>query len=79
MIEVDLSKTDKEIVAFVTAKCKPFGIIVSVNLYRIPRPIAIVRMEDRRQAAKVALKFGKSGHDGTAIIPLRQRRTALEY
>lgn len=79
MLEVDLSKTDKEIVAFVTTKCRPFGAIVSLNLYRSPKPTVIVRMEDRRQAHKLAMKLGKSMFDGSVMIPLRQRRASVDY
>ncbi len=79
MLEVDLSKTDKQIVDFVTARCKPFGPIKSINLYRTPRPYAIVRMEDRRHASTLAIKLGKRTFDGAVIIMLMQRRTHVDY
>jgi hypothetical protein len=79
MLEVDLSKPDKEIVELVAAKCKPFGAIRSVNLYRSPRPNVIVRMEDRSQASKLAIKLGKSTYDGAVIIPLKQKRTSVDF
>ncbi|MDB5812396.1 MAG: hypothetical protein JWN94_4518 [Betaproteobacteria bacterium] len=79
MLEVDLSKPDKELVELITAKCKPFGAIKSVNLYRSPRPNAIVRMEGRAEAAKLAVKLGKPTFDGAVIIPLKQRRTSVNF
>jgi hypothetical protein len=79
MLEVDLSKSDKELLELVTDKCRPFGAIRSVNIYRSPRPNAIVRMEDRGQASKLAVKLGTPTFDGAVIIPLKQRRTSVDF
>lgn len=79
MMEVDLTKTDKDIVKVVTDACKKFGFIKSVNLYRTPKPHAMVRMEDRSKAFKVANCFGQSTFDGAVMIPLKQRYSSVSF
>jgi hypothetical protein len=79
MMEVDLTKTDKDVVKVVTEACQKFGHIKSVNLYRAPKPHAMVRMEDRSNAFKVANSFGQSTFDGAVMIPLKQRYSSVSF
>jgi len=73
MLKVDLTKTDTQICRLIAEKCKPFGAITSVNLYRSPSPYAVVRMETRKEASALSRKLGKSTFDGAVIIPLERK------
>jgi hypothetical protein len=73
MIQIDLTKTDKEICMFISDQCKLFGKVKSVNIYRTPTTYAIVRMDDRREASLAAEKFGKATFDGAVVIPLKRK------
>ena len=73
MLQVDLTKSDKEICKLIVDKCTPFGAVKSVNIYRSPTAYAIVRVDNRKLASAIARKFGKSTFDGAVIIPLKRK------
>ena len=73
MLQIDLTKTDREISKIITDQCTPFGAVKSVNIYRSPTSYAVVRMDDRRQASLAAQKLGKATFDGAVVIPLKRK------
>ena len=72
MLQIDLTKNDRDIAKLITDKCKPFGAVKSVNIYRTPTTYAVVRMDDRRCASMAAQKLGKATFDGAVVIPLKR-------
>jgi hypothetical protein len=73
MLQIDLTRTDKDICKFISDQCKRFGDVKSVNIYRSPTTYAVVRMIDRSDASAVAKKMGKATFDGAVVIPLKRK------
>jgi hypothetical protein len=73
MLQIDLTRTDREISKIVMDACEPFGTVKSVNIYRSPTSYALVKLNDRQEASLVARRFGQSTFDGAVIIPLKRK------
>jgi hypothetical protein len=70
MLQIDLTGTNKEMCKTIIDQCQLFGKVKSVNIYRSPTSYALVQMEQRKDATKVASKLGKATFDGGVLIPL---------
>ena len=73
VLEVDLSKTDRELTQFITMRCSNFGTVRSVKLERKPTPFALVEMSTHLEMLELAAEFGGTAFGTAALIHLEQR------
>ena len=73
MLQVDLSKTDREITQLIAARCSDFGIVKSVKLQREPTPYALIEMSTRYEMQELAAEYGGSAFGNSALIHLEQQ------
>ena len=73
MLQVDLSKTDRELTQFIGACCSPFGVVKSVKLERKPTPFALIEMSTYHEMLELAAEYGGSAFGTSALIHLEQQ------
>ena len=65
-MQVDLTKTDREICQVIGTRCADFGIVKSVKLQRTPTPYALVEMSTHQEMLELAAEYG-----GSDLVPRR--------
>lgn len=71
-MQVDLKKTDQELVQIVIARCSSLGVVKTVKVHRNPSAFTLVEMANRDQALELAGQYGGSGFGNNALIHLEQ-------
>jgi len=54
MLEVNLAHADAELQQFITNTCSEIGQVMSVTVYRLPHPFALIEMSRRSESADLA-------------------------
>ena len=72
MLQVDLTKTDQELSAVITARCSGFGIVKSVKIHRSPTLFVLVEMASLSATLELAAQYGGSAFGSCALIHLEQ-------
>ena len=73
VLQVDLSKTDRELTQLIAARCSDFGIVKSVKLQREPTPFALIEMSTHQEMLELAAQYGGSAFGTCALVHLKQQ------
>jgi len=71
MLQVDLTKTDREINRFITALCSDYGVVRSIKIHRHPKPFVLVEMSTHHETLTLAGQYGRSEFGGCVLVHLK--------
>jgi hypothetical protein len=76
VLNIDLTRPDRELVHEISLRFSDFGIVKSVKIQRQPTPFALIEMATHFATLELAAQYGGSVFGTCALVHLEQEQVA---